>query len=262
MRLDNYVGQSYNKVATKLRNEGFKVKRRSAPSNTFGTGKILQQNFNPNHQFDPKKKTLSFVVSTGIKEITLKDLTGMTKGQVVAYANEVELNPTFDYAYSSTVPSGNVIRQTPAAGEQIQQGGSLMVYISRGKKTSNELKSFSTRVTIPYHNDAKPIYDQTDDSTTSENSSELGTDPVTDSSSSLDESTSQQQPEENVILIYLKDHDHDFSRVYRQMVISQDTTVSLPFKLTKNEIGKYKIVRDGKTIYEITALLMKCTNRS
>ncbi|WP_268913034.1 Stk1 family PASTA domain-containing Ser/Thr kinase [Lentilactobacillus sp. SPB1-3] len=249
VKLDNYVGQSYNKVAVRLKNQGFKVKRRSAPSSSFAAGKILQQNFNPNRHYDPNKKTLTFVVSTGIKEITLKDLTGMTKDQVVDYTNKVKLNPTFDYAYSDDVPNGEVISQTPAADEQVQQGSSIMVYISRGKKTSNDLKSFSTKVTIPYRDDSKSITQSNNDSSiSSDSTSGLTGDPVGNSSSSLDDQSSSQSKTENVILIYLKDHDHDLSKVYKQMVISRDTTVSLPFELTKDEIGKYKIVRDGKTI--------------
>ncbi|AQW22015.1 serine/threonine protein kinase [Lentilactobacillus curieae] len=246
VRLDNYVGQSFNSVSAKLKNEGFKIKRRNAPSSTFGPGKILQQGFKAGTSADPNKKTLSFVVSTGIKEITLKDLTGMTKEQVVDYSNTAEINPTFEYAYSNDTPKGKVIRQAPVAGERIQQGGSLMVYISRGKKTSNEIKSFNVRVTIPYHENPSSVTDQSDSSNSSETSSTLGTAPVTNSSS-LEESSSDDS-QENVILIYLKDHDHDYTHVYKQMVIQRDTTVLLPFKLTKDEIGKYKIVRDGKTI--------------
>ncbi len=102
----NYVGQKFDVVKQKLEDEGFTVHKRNAPSGSFQSGRILQQDFQADKRFNPNTKTLTFVVSTGVKRITLKDLTGMTKSQVIAYANKVEINPTFDYTYSSDQPKG------------------------------------------------------------------------------------------------------------------------------------------------------------
>lgn len=234
----NYVGQKFDVVKQKLEDEGFTVHKRNAPSGSFQSGRILQQDFQADKRFNPNTKTLTFVVSTGVKRITLKDLTGMTKSQVIAYANKVEINPTFDYTYSSDQPTGRVVRQSPNANESIQQGGNVAVWISRGTKkdSSDELKSFNTRITIPYL--------QETDTTDASSSSALDESGASDESSADNNSGSN----ENVVLIYLKDHDHSLSNVYKQMVITKDTQVVLPFKLTNNEVGKYKVVRDGKTI--------------
>lgn len=237
----NYVGQNYQTVRQKLEREGFKVKKRNAPSGTFNAGRILQQDFRAGTKLNPAKQTLTFVVSTGIKQITLKDLTGMTKSQVVNYANKEEINPTFDYVYSNDQPKGRVVRQSPGANEVIQQGGNVAVWLSRGAKTKQQdtLKSFNVRVTIPYLNDqssSTPL--------AGSNSSET----TVSGSSDADTQSTPTANTENVVFIYLKDHDHDFSTIYKQMVITKDTTVMLPFKLTKNEVGRYKVVRDGKTI--------------
>lgn len=237
----NYVGQEYAVVKQKLEDEGFTVHKRNAPSSSFRSGRILQQDFESGKRFNPTNKTLTFVVSTGVKRITLKDLTGMTKAQVVSYSNKVEINPTFDYIYSDDQPKGRVVRQSPNANESIQQGGNVAVWISRGPKkdSSDELKSFNVRITIPYLQSASAA---TSDSTLNE-SGVSG-----DDSSEGDTSGSN----ENVVLIYLKDHDHSLSTVYKQMVITRDTQVILPFKLTANEVGQYKVVRDGKTIMRDT----------
>ncbi|WP_283678205.1 Stk1 family PASTA domain-containing Ser/Thr kinase [Lentilactobacillus sp. Marseille-Q4993] len=249
IRIENYVGQQYKKVARHLKNEGVTVVRRNSPSSTFAAGKILQQDIAAKKRVDPKKTTITFVVSTGIKQIQLKDLTGMTKQQVVNYANEVELNPTFDYEYSDQQKSGRVISTTPKAGVNIQQGSNVAVTISRGKKPvkqkkQEQLRSFNVRITIPFHEDTTNVLNQEQEE--SSDSAASGSD--TQESRKIISQNSSSVPDENVILIYLKDHDHDYSTVYKQMVINKDTTVLLPFKLLDSENGKYKVVRDGQTI--------------
>lgn len=244
VRLDNYVGQDYSEVKRKLEAQGFKVRRRNAPSGTFRSGKILQQDFAAGDRVNPKTHTLTFVVSTGIQQVILKNLTGMTKAQVVSYANKERLNPTFDYVYSNREAKGKVVSQSPAAQTSIQQGGNVAVWLSRGPKakSQDEIKSFNVKVTIPYFQNAT-------DESSSESSLNGSVQAQTPSDQSDSETASSTTGSgENVVLIYLKDHDHDFSTVYKQMVITKDTTVMLPFKLTKNETGRYKVVRDGKTI--------------
>lgn len=242
VRVGNYVGQNYNSVKDRLEREGFKIRKRNAPSGTFKSGRILQQDFRSGAKLNPAKHTLTFVVSTGVKQITLKDLTGMTKAPVVSYANKEEINPTFDYVYSDDQPKGRVVRQSPGANEVIQQGGNVAVWLSRGSKSSKQdtLKSFNVRITIPY-------FDANSDAESS--SQPLTGSPSADTpSDSSGDAQATSGSSENVVFIYLKDHDHDFSTIYKQMVITKDTAVNLPFKLTKNEVGRYKVVRDGKTI--------------
>ncbi len=244
-RLDNYVGQDYDEVKSRLEAEGFTVRRRNAPSGSFSPGKILQQDFASDRRVNPKNHVLTFVVSTGVKQVILKDLTGMSKAQVVSYANKEEINPTFDYVYSSDQPKGRVVRQSPSANTSIQQGGNVAVWLSRGPKAkaSDELKSFSVKVTIPFFQKG-----ESQSSASSALSSSAQVQSPEQEDESEDSTPAATGSGENVVLIYLKDHDHDFSTVYKQMVITRDTTVYLPFKLTKNENGRYKVVRDGKTI--------------
>ncbi|MCY9806895.1 Stk1 family PASTA domain-containing Ser/Thr kinase [Lentilactobacillus senioris] len=268
IKLENYVGQNYKTVAAQLRNRGFTVKRRNTSSATFKSGKILQQDFKPGQSFDPNNKVLTFIVSTGIKQVTLDDLTGMTKEQVINYMNDNGINPVFDYVYSNIQAKGKVVKQSPGAGQTVQQGSSIMVYLSRGKqKTQAAISSFNIRIKIPFA-DSSTTTDQNkmtntayshNESNTNLAASSSSTDSIDDVQSSMDSSSSVSEndqsdnnsktnPAENIVLIYLKDHDHSFASVYKQMVITKDTNVILPFKLADNEVGKYKVVRDGKVI--------------
>lgn len=246
VRLDNYVGQDYDEVKSRLEAQGFKVRRRNAPSGSFQSGKILQQDFASGKRVNPKGHTLTFVVSTGIQQVILKDLTDMTKAQVVSYANKEKINPTFDYVYSNEQKKGRVVRQSPAANNSIQQGGNIIVWLSRGPqaKAKDQLESFNVKVTIPYFSNSN----NSQSSSSSAFSSSVQPQTSSSETPAPETEASTTGSGENVVLIYLKDHDHDYSTVYKQMVITRDTTVMLPFKLTKNEVGRYKVVRDGKTI--------------
>lgn len=266
VRLENYVGQSYKAVAVRLREQGFVVKKRNASSSTFKSGQILQQGFEAGKKRNPNNTVLTFVVSTGVKQVALKDLSGMTKAEVIDYMNSMEINPIFDYVYSSIQKKGRVVKQSPVAGHTVQQGSSVMVYLSRGKrKAQTTITSFNVRIKIPFEDltnsnssgqakTTQTAYESAQDTSmnqaVSDASDSSSADSSSDASSSSEDNSDVEDhsDSENIVLIYLKDHDHTFSSVYKQMVITKDTNVILPFKLATKEVGKYKVVRNGKVI--------------
>lgn len=256
VKLENYVGQNYKTVASKLRSQGFVVKHKNKSSATFRSGQILQQDFKAGQKVTTNDRVLTFVVSTGIKQITLDDLSGMTKEQVINYMNDNGLNPVFDYVYSNIVDKGKVVKQTPGANQVIRQGASVMVSLSRGKrKAESSITSFNIRIKIPFEKMDNKQPAVTNTAQSSDNgkmslavSSKDSTSDSSASSSSDATDSSRNDDSENIVLIYLKDHDHTFSSVYKQIVITKDTVVMLPFKLANNEVGKYKVIRNGKVI--------------
>lgn len=255
-QLENYVGQDYQMTADKLEAKGFNVKKRNASSETFQAGQILQQDFKAGDSMVPKGSTLTFVVSTGISQVTLANLHGMTKNQVISYMNKNGLNPVFDYVYSNKTKKNRVDHQSPAAGQTIRQGSSVIVYLSRGKREQqDELHQFNVRIKIPFDHQTDGQSNQsiptkmayTKNAEESDDYEQSSGSDVRDDSSSDEIEDGQSS---NIILIYLKDHDHKYKNVYKQMIITKDSAITLPFKLTKNEVGKYKIVRNDKTIIE------------
>ncbi|WP_425270581.1 hypothetical protein [Lactiplantibacillus plantarum] len=54
----------------------------------------------------------------------------------------------------------------------------------------------------------------------------------------------------NDVKIYLYDDTHMIETVYRDIAIMRSTKISLPFQLTGNTKGHYRIVRNGVTIME------------
>jgi len=69
-----------------------------------------------------------------------------------------------------------------------------------------------------------------------------------DSGSTDDDDSSNTGSSENLIQIYLRDQDHSLSSVYKQMTITDDTQVTLPFTVASGKDGAYKVVRDGHVI--------------
>lgn len=225
--LDNYQGDSYTSVAAKLDALGFTVHRESVHSTSVPAGKIIQQSVAAGRKVVPKATSITFTVSTGTQTVTLSDLTGKTKTQAQDYAASHNLNLAFSYAYSSDVAKGKVIRQSPGEGAVVQEGDEITLTMSRGEQSASPATDqFSVRVKIPF--------DSSSSST----------------SSSDDDSSSDSAATENLVQIYLKDQDHDLGSVYKQMTITDDTTVTLPFTVSHGKSGAYKIVRNGEVIGE------------
>ncbi|MCH4123445.1 MAG: Stk1 family PASTA domain-containing Ser/Thr kinase [Levilactobacillus sp.] len=230
-QLADYLGDAYASTAAKLEALGFKVHRESVHSTSVPAGRIMQQSVQAGQKVVPAKTDITFTVSTGSETVTLADLTNKTKAQAQSYATNRNLNLAFDYAYSNDVAKGRVIKQSPGEGAVVQEGDEVTLTMSRGveSESSSSVDQFSVNVKIPF-----------DDDSASESSSEDDSDD--DSSSSSSSSAS------NLIQIYLRDQDHSLSTIYKQMTITSDTSVTLPFTVASGKSGAYKVVRDGHVI--------------
>jgi len=227
-KLDDYQGDSYASTAAKLEALGFTVHRESVHSASVPAGKIMQQSVNAGERVVPSRTDMTFTVSTGSATVTLADLTNKTKAQAQSYATNHNLNLAFDYAYSSDVTKGRVIKQSPGEGAVVREGDEVTLTLSRGaeSESSSSVDQFSVNVKIPF--------DDSDSESESDDSDE--------SSSSSSSSAS------NLVQIYLKDQDHSLSTIYKQMTITADTSVTLPFTVASGKAGAYKVVRDGHVI--------------
>ncbi|MDT6980796.1 Stk1 family PASTA domain-containing Ser/Thr kinase [Levilactobacillus zymae] len=228
-RIGDYKGDAYTSTAAKLQALGFKVHRESVHSTSVPAGRIMQQSVTAGQKVVPQDTDLTFTVSTGSQTVTLSDLTDKTKTQAQNYAAGHNLNLAFRYAYSNDVDKGKVIRQSPGEGAVVQEGDEITLTLSRGPESKGpQTDQFNVRVRIPF------------DSNSSSTSGATG-----DDSSAVTSSAT-----ENLIQIYLKDQDHQLSSIYKQMTITSDATVTLPFTVASGKAGAYKIVRNGTVIAE------------
>lgn len=63
---------------------------------------------------------------------TTPDFANLTQAQAQELAAKKGFQLTFGAAYSETVPSGQVVRTDPSAGDRIAYGGSITAYLSKG----------------------------------------------------------------------------------------------------------------------------------
>ena len=190
------------------------MKKVEESSNTVEKGLIMEQDIEPGEKIElSKNPVIEFKVSSGPEAISMRDLSGYTEAGVTDYARDNGLSLQVSSEYSDSVPEGQVIRQSPEAGQTIYEGTQITVVFSKG---TGEL-SFTEDVDIPY----APARTGSDG-----------------------------QKVANQIKIYIEDMNHNFNSPVSQIEITEDTTVTLNFTVKDKKTAKYRIVRDGTVIEE------------
>ncbi|GAX07812.1 serine/threonine protein kinase [Secundilactobacillus silagincola] len=226
VRIGNYIGQSYTRTAAVLKAKGVTVRRQNESSNEVPIGSVMQQSVESGQRINPKETTVTLTVSAGQRQLQLANLIGKKKAQIQRYATQESLNISFKYRYDNATKE-TAIDQNPAAGSMVKEGSTVVVTLSRGKKpvskSEPKVEDFNVDVSIPFEANSS----KTSGSGKTSVSSTSGV---------------------NTVQIYIRDHDHDYGTVYKQLTIAQDTQVTIPFAVESGKSGGYKIVRDGKVI--------------
>ena len=214
MSFGNYVNDNYHDVRQTLKSAGFKVKETYSTS-SVAAGQIISQDVVAGSRVMPTDTTVTFTVSAGSRYVELKDLTGESQSDILDYARANDLNVNFKQGYSSDQKSGYSFDQDPDGGGNVRTGSTVTVTMSRGSDdNATTPQNFYVKLTVPYK--------------------------------ALTATTAQA----NDVKIYLYDDTHMIETVYRDIAIMRSTKISLPFQLTGNTKGRYRIVRNGVTIME------------
>ena len=84
-------------------------------------------------------KTNNKTVKTNSKvQITISDFSEMSTDEITTWADINNININFTEEYSDTVEKDKVISQSTVAGEQIPEGSTIKIVISKGAKPSIE----------------------------------------------------------------------------------------------------------------------------
>lgn len=213
MSFGNYVNESYRDVRQTLKSAGFNVQERFSTSDV-AEGQIISQDVVAGSTVLPTATTVTFTVSAGSRYVELKDLTGESRTDIVNYAQSNDLNVNFKRGYSSDQKAGYSYDQTPDGGNDVRAGSTITVTMSRGSQPSGQgtPENFYVKLTLPY------------------------------------KSLTTTATPANDVKIYLQDDNHVLGTLYRDVAIMHDTRVSLPFELSGDTKGRYRIVRNGVTI--------------
>ncbi|WP_455423390.1 Stk1 family PASTA domain-containing Ser/Thr kinase [Bifidobacterium myosotis] len=135
-KVPDVKGKSQDEARSELEAAGFKVSSsvKSEPSSTVEADLVTRTDPAAG-QSQPKGTTITIYVSNGMTKVP--DLVGQTKDSVLAQYSGTgpgKFNFIVESEASDTVPEGSITRMNPSSGSDIQQGGTITIWVSTGKQ--------------------------------------------------------------------------------------------------------------------------------
>ncbi|HET7579613.1 MAG TPA: Stk1 family PASTA domain-containing Ser/Thr kinase [Bacillales bacterium] len=138
--LDNYIGMDKDTARLILNESNFKkVSFQPVHSDTYVEGMVMKQSPAPGTRVAPENTKIVLTYSSGPKSVEIPDLTGYTKEGAQNLLEDRGLTPDFQEAeYSDTVGEGQVTRQSPDPGTEVDPGGTVEFWVSKGPQPEPE----------------------------------------------------------------------------------------------------------------------------
>ena len=208
----NYIGRDYEDIANLLENFGYKDIVINKINDNSDIGTVLDQEPSDGESVIPSETVMTLTVSNGPAKVNLKDLTDYTKKALDDYAADTGLKITFgEEQYSDTVPAGQVISQSPAAGTALEVGSEVNVVLSKGAEEIPP-KEETKEVTITYDEEL--------------------------------EGTPQ------TVTILIEDLDNTMTEPVETFEITETVKKTLRFRVPHNGRAGYKIIKDNSVFDE------------
>lgn len=130
------AGKTQAEAETLITEAGFTVGEvTSENSSEVEEGLVISQSPIANATAE-KETPIDFVLSSGPRQVEVPDVVGEPEAEAVALITEAGLTPQPQPSeFSAEVESGNVISQSPKAGEQLDEGSPVQFVVSRGVET-------------------------------------------------------------------------------------------------------------------------------
>ncbi|WP_318036083.1 Stk1 family PASTA domain-containing Ser/Thr kinase [Halobacillus salinarum] len=222
----DYTGQDFEKINKELEDKGYQSVFPIEENSDQPEGQIIEQiQPQPGEEVVPEDTRVIFRVSLGPPKVTLRPLEGESEQEAKTYLNNNNLKAEVTEQYSDDVPKGIVISQSPEASSQLEQGATVNLTVSLGKKEEPP-RTEKVKVDVPYKKEQNedPNQDQQDDK-------------------------KDENPEQKV-LIYVNDLDHDISEVFKEESITKDTTIEFEVRVAPDSEATYKVQRGDEVIEE------------
>ena len=125
-------GMTYDEAKNALNTKGLGITPGGEESSdVYAKGQIVSQSEEPGTMLE-KNTTITVIISSGSGQFDVPDVRGRSKDEAEVLLGNAGLRVSFDYEYSETVPHGNVISQSPDAGEKVKAGDTVTVILSQG----------------------------------------------------------------------------------------------------------------------------------
>lgn len=211
--LSDYQGRNLKEVESELEKMDFKdIVVTEEYSDNIDSGIIISQDPVAKTEVLPEDTVISFTVSKGSNQVTVKDLTGYSEAGLKDYAKESGLQIEVDKEeYSRSISEGQVISQSPSAHSKVDPGSTIKVVLSKGKELAPP-KTVTKQVTIEYDPD--------------------------------------KEGKAQHIQIYIEDLTRNMNEPIESFYIVETVKRTLDLTVTKDQTAKYKIMRDNKVLME------------
>lgn len=162
IKIPNVTNYSVSEAKAKLESAGFIVasKNINQPSESIPSGKVISTN-PPADSLRETNTEVTLIVSTGSSKITIENYLGKNylevKGQLEALGLKVLIEKRED---NSNTSSNSVIGQSLKAGEKVEPGSTITLYIpdtiayypdfTNGKYTISDIESFANSYNLDF----------------------------------------------------------------------------------------------------------------
>lgn len=133
----NVVGQDQVEASSLLESAGFKVSVKQSYSDSVEQGKVISQSPSGSTTVSPGS-TVTITVSQGkeTKMVTVPNIVGMNSTDAQNTLTSLGLNYSIVEKKDTNVEKGKIISTSPSAGQQVEEGTSVKIYVSAGKSTT------------------------------------------------------------------------------------------------------------------------------
>ncbi len=129
-------GMTADEAKKTLQASGLKYQAGTAEySNTVDKDKVVRQDVAAGSKV-AKDTVVTYYLSLGSEGSSVPDVVGQSRSAATATLNNAGFYVTVDTQYSSSVPEGNVISQSPSAGSTLKAEGTVNIVVSKGAETS------------------------------------------------------------------------------------------------------------------------------
>ncbi|WP_339316598.1 Stk1 family PASTA domain-containing Ser/Thr kinase [Oceanobacillus sp. FSL W7-1304] len=248
---EDYVGRDFSQVNRLLEDEGFTNIITIEKHSDNPEGEIITQiQPEPGSEVVPSEERVIFEVSIGPEAIRLNNLAGMTEDEARSYLEGENLVMNVIKENSETVPEGEVIRQDPASGAEVEEGSTVNVYISSGPE-ARPPRSHTISLTVPYNPETEDDEEDQGNEGNQGNQGNEGNQGNQGNQGNRGNEGNQEEdsePVEQIVRIYIGDANNEISDVYREEVITEDREFEFTLTIAPDSEAEYTITRDDEVI--------------
>jgi serine/threonine-protein kinase len=131
VKVPDVIGLTETDAKRRLRAANLRPKVEQESSPKVAEGIVIRSDPSPGRPVD-RKSAVTLVVSSGPQQVEIPDVKGLNQEDAVARLREEGLSAVVREKPSSE-PVDTVVDQTPVAGQQVDQGSSVTIFVSNGK---------------------------------------------------------------------------------------------------------------------------------